>query len=63
MYSAERGEFLTLHIRACLGRNLAIMQLHIIFATLFRRYDFILKSDAPVGHAQLIQRNVADVVL
>ena len=34
--------------RACIGRSLAIMQLHIILATLFRRYDFALKSDAPV---------------
>ena len=34
--------------RACIGRNLAIMQLHIIVATLFHRYDFALKSDEPV---------------
>ncbi|KAH9924737.1 cytochrome P450 [Fomitopsis serialis] len=32
--------------RACIGRSLAIMQLHIILATLFRRYQFALKSDA-----------------
>ena len=35
--------------RACIGRSLAIMQLHIIFATLFRRYDFALQSDEPVS--------------
>lgn len=35
--------------RACIGRSLAIMQLHIIFATLFRRYDFELQSDKPVS--------------
>ena len=35
--------------RACIGRNLAIMQLHIIVATLFRRYDLALKSDEPVS--------------
>lgn len=35
--------------RACIGRNLAIMQLHIIIATLFRRYDFTLQSDKPVS--------------
>ncbi|EPS95052.1 hypothetical protein FOMPIDRAFT_1133122 [Fomitopsis schrenkii] len=34
--------------RACIGRSLAIMQLHIIVATLFRRYDFALQSDAPL---------------
>lgn len=26
-----------------------MMQLHIILATFFRRYDFVLQSDAPVG--------------
>lgn len=46
--------------RACLGRSLAIMQLHIIFATLFRRYDFTLKSDAPVSRAYTYLITVAD---
>ena len=39
---------LTLLNRACIGRGLAMMQLHIILATIFRRYDFVLQSDAPV---------------
>ncbi|KAI6251387.1 hypothetical protein HI914_00178 [Erysiphe necator] len=30
--------------RACIGRNLAIMQLHLMIATLIRRYDFTLFS-------------------
>ncbi|EPT05693.1 hypothetical protein FOMPIDRAFT_1021415, partial [Fomitopsis schrenkii] len=34
--------------RACIGRSLAIMQLHIIVATLLRRYDFALQSDEPL---------------
>jgi len=33
--------------RACIGRNLAIMELHLVLATIVRRYDFALKPDAP----------------
>nr|BAK09428.1 cytochrome P450 [Postia placenta] len=32
--------------RACLGRNLALQQLHVMFATIFRRYSFALENDA-----------------
>ncbi|RKF61168.1 Benzoate 4-monooxygenase [Erysiphe neolycopersici] len=32
--------------RACIGRNLAMMQLHLMIATLIRRYDFILYSES-----------------
>ncbi|PCH44286.1 cytochrome P450 monooxygenase pc-bph [Wolfiporia cocos MD-104 SS10] len=31
--------------RACIGRNLALMQLHIVIATLFRRFNVVLESD------------------
>jgi len=34
--------------RACIGRNLALMQLHIMVATLFRRYSTVLESNAPL---------------
>jgi len=33
--------------RACIGRNLALMQLHILIATLFSRYHIVLESDGP----------------
>lgn len=39
------------------------MQLHIIFATLFRRYDFTLKSDAPVSHARMHPANVSEILI
>ncbi|KAH9839883.1 cytochrome P450 [Rhodofomes roseus] len=42
--------------RACIGRSLAIMQLHIIVATLFRRYEFALKSDAPLQIRDVLAR-------
>lgn len=48
MAISVRYLLLTLLNRACIGRGLAMMQLHIILATLFRRYDFVLQSDAPV---------------
>ncbi|POS82623.1 hypothetical protein EPUL_006134, partial [Erysiphe pulchra] len=32
--------------RSCIGRNLAMMQLHLTIATLIRRYDFILHSES-----------------
>jgi cytochrome P450 len=34
--------------RKCIGSNMAIMQMLIIFTFLIRRYDFELVSDAPV---------------
>ncbi|CCM04277.1 uncharacterized protein FIBRA_06448 [Fibroporia radiculosa] len=34
--------------RACIGRNLAIMQLHIMVATIFRRYSFVVEGDGPL---------------
>ncbi|PCH44234.1 cytochrome P450 monooxygenase pc-bph [Wolfiporia cocos MD-104 SS10] len=34
--------------RACIGRNLALMQLHIVLATLFHRFNVVLESDDPV---------------
>ncbi|PCH44249.1 cytochrome P450 monooxygenase [Wolfiporia cocos MD-104 SS10] len=34
--------------RACIGRNLALMQLHIVLATLFRRFNVVLESDDPL---------------
>ncbi|CCM03251.1 uncharacterized protein FIBRA_05377 [Fibroporia radiculosa] len=34
--------------RACIGRNLAIMQLHIMIATIFRRYSFVVEGDGPL---------------
>lgn len=50
---------MTLYNRACIGRNLAMMQLHIILATLFRRYDYALKSDAPPVRLCLSTSNLA----
>ena len=48
---------------ACIARNLAIMQLHIIVATLFRRYDFALESDEPVSVSTSIHSlTVADIL-
>ncbi|OSX61370.1 hypothetical protein POSPLADRAFT_1145439 [Postia placenta MAD-698-R-SB12] len=44
--------------RACLGRNLALQQLYIMFATLFRRYDFVLENDAPLAvQDRLVQKS------
>ncbi|KAF9820719.1 hypothetical protein IEO21_01162 [Rhodonia placenta] len=34
--------------RACLGRNLALQQMHIVLATIFHRYNLVLESDAPL---------------
>ncbi|PCH44271.1 cytochrome P450 monooxygenase [Wolfiporia cocos MD-104 SS10] len=34
--------------RSCIGRNLALMQLHIVLSTLFHRFDFVLESDDPL---------------
>ncbi|PCH44288.1 cytochrome P450 monooxygenase pc-bph [Wolfiporia cocos MD-104 SS10] len=34
--------------RACIGRNLALMQLHKTLATLFYRFSFVLESSDPV---------------
>ncbi|EPS94565.1 hypothetical protein FOMPIDRAFT_1054988 [Fomitopsis schrenkii] len=49
--------------RACLGRSLAIMQLHIIFATLFYRYEFVLRSDAPLELRDSLTRRPVDCVV
>lgn len=34
--------------RACVGKNLAILELFIIMATMFKRYEFVLESDEPL---------------
>ncbi|CCM04276.1 uncharacterized protein FIBRA_06447 [Fibroporia radiculosa] len=34
--------------RACIGRNLATMQLHIMVATIFHRYSFLVEGDGPL---------------
>ncbi|KZT65615.1 cytochrome P450 [Daedalea quercina L-15889] len=49
--------------RACIGRSLAIMQLHIIIASLLRRYDFVLKSDAPLRVRDSFARRPIDCVI
>ncbi|KAI0708217.1 cytochrome P450 [Fomitopsis betulina] len=49
--------------RACIGRSLAIMQLHIIFATLFRRYDFELQSDKPLQIRDTLARRPLECVV
>nr|F1SY83.1 RecName: Full=Cytochrome P450 monooxygenase 89 [Postia placenta Mad-698-R]BAK09427.1 cytochrome P450 [Postia placenta] len=33
--------------RACLGRSLALQQLHILLATIFHRYSLVLENNAP----------------
>jgi len=38
----------SLGARSCIGRSLAVMQLHLVVATLFRRYSVVLQSDAPL---------------
>ncbi|TFY63011.1 hypothetical protein EVJ58_g3490 [Rhodofomes roseus] len=48
--------------RACIGRNLAIMQLHIIFSTLFRRYDCSLKPGAPPSRDSFARRPLNCVI-
>ncbi|OSX60947.1 hypothetical protein POSPLADRAFT_1146224 [Postia placenta MAD-698-R-SB12] len=35
-------------LRACIGRNLAMQQLQIVTATIFRRYSIVLQDDAPL---------------
>lgn len=35
--------------RACVGKNLATLELFVIIATVFRRYEFVLESDEPVS--------------
>jgi len=35
--------FLTVGCRACVGRNLAMMEMRIVVASLFRRYSFVLE--------------------
>ncbi|CAE6509585.1 unnamed protein product [Rhizoctonia solani] len=47
--------------RACIGRNLATMQVSLVTATLFRRYDILLASSQPGHEVQIreaIQRKV-----
>ncbi|KZT10043.1 cytochrome P450 [Laetiporus sulphureus 93-53] len=49
--------------RACIGRNLALMQLHIIVATIFHRYHFVVEDDAELAvHDALARRPVKCVV-
>jgi len=49
--------------RACIGRSLAVMQLHIILATLFRRYEFALKSDAPLQVRDSLARRPLECIV
>ncbi|KZT65732.1 cytochrome P450 [Daedalea quercina L-15889] len=49
--------------RACIGRNLANMQLHIVIATLFQRYDFSLKSNEPLRSRDAFARRPLNCVV
>lgn len=43
-----------------MGRNLAVMQLHLIIASLFRRYDFSVKPDTPVSPDELLFHHIIE---
>ncbi|CCM03253.1 uncharacterized protein FIBRA_05379 [Fibroporia radiculosa] len=50
--------------RGCIGRNLALMQLHIMIATLFRRYSFVVSnSDKPLPIQDSLVRKPKECVI
>ena len=50
--------------RSCVGRNLANLELLVIIASVFRRYEFVLEEpNAEVGLAVMVSNGIIGAVL